>query len=155
MSFSPSNSSSTNKSYKSPSKSDRYRDFWTTLSLLRLGIPFGVRSNILSRVKTSRVQKIKNGPLLGKSTYSKQRYTKNLGNCYKCGRHNRNSNQEDCYNRGIISTNRQNKVEWTKHRLRTINVDTPIYIPYEPRMLLYIETQISRFGIEPPDSLGI
>ena len=120
------------------------------LGLLRATIlPEELRAIIYSKIRANRALEPTNGPLQGKSSLARRRRAQRLNVCHRCAKWTCDSSNPNCANRGIASINQHNKLKWIKGGLSTLlpEVETPPIV-YNEQMMLYIDGEISRLGLE-------
>jgi len=86
--------------------------------LTRFGLPEDVRWIIEAKVRLAgefHNSVIKHLPGMGRSSYAKKRRAKRMGVCHKCARWTCNTR---CRSKGMVSTNREDKIQFIKDRLR-------------------------------------
>jgi len=92
-------------------------------TLTRLGLPEDVRWIIEAKVRLAGEFQdflVKHMPGMGKSSYSKKRRAKRMGVCHKCARWNCDAR---CKGKGMISINREDKIQFLKDGLSKESLD--------------------------------
>ena len=147
--------SETIHSYDLTSKSFyRKHGFTKTFASFYLGLratilPLDLVRLIIRKYKVSRSLEPVVSPLYGKSSKARHRRAKQLAVCHRCARWNCDGSNPRCFDKGIPSVNRLDKLEWIRGGLSTYHPDTETSpVVYNAQMQLYIERERSRVGLE-------
>ena len=92
-------------------------------ALTLLGLPEDVRWIIEAKVRLAgefQESFVKNMPGMGRSSYAKKRRAKRIGVCYRCARWTCNTR---CKNPGMVSRNREDKIQFIKDGLSKESLD--------------------------------
>ena len=90
---------------------------------MRMGVPDDIRLIIEAKVRTGGEfvnPFVKHMAGTGKSSYSKKRRAKRMGVCFKCARWTCNTR---CRNPGMVSRNREDKIQFIKDGLSKESLD--------------------------------
>lgn len=92
-------------------------------ALMRLGLPGDIRWIIEAKVRLAgefNKSFVKRLPGMGRSSYSKKRRAKRMGVCHKCARWNCDKR---CRGKGMVSINREDKIQFIKDGLSKESLD--------------------------------